>query len=129
MRKVKGLSLLRLLSNAGYKGFYSDVHCDPVGPDGFEFEADINKIITKSSCLVIMTEHKEYFGIQEILAKDNILEKTIIDPWRMFDGRAFDENTHTYPQARVKVSFYDFSYFVCSAGMTTMAIIYTREPP
>ena len=91
----QGLTLLRLLSNAGYKGFYSDVQCDPVGPVGFEFEADINKIIIKSSCLVIMTEHKEYLGIQEILAKENILEKTIIDPWRMFDGGAFDEK-HTY---------------------------------
>ena len=79
----------------GYEGLYSDVGCQPDGPIGFCYESDLEKIIDKANCLVLMTEHDEYRNISEILKNQKASKKVIIDPWRMLSASNLDES-HTY---------------------------------
>ena len=91
----QGIALSRKLSEMGYEGFYSDVGCQPEGPNGFSYESDLRKIIDEAHCLVLMTEHDEYRNIPEIMKNQNASEKVIIDPWRMLSASNLDGN-HTY---------------------------------
>lgn len=84
-----GIALMKILSNQGFHGLFSDECCKPPNVNGFCFQKDYLELISECDCIIIMTEHSSYKDIPSIIANTKYSGKIIIDPWRFLQGDGF----------------------------------------